>query len=175
MQDTLKVFVSGDCGQTFSDKVYEKAGDDLETLDTLSIDFVPAYHSHWRRDSIDLSSFNGHIIMIQFETTNRQGNNVYIDNISIYNGSEPVDVVEYNLNNFSIYPNPSQSTLSLDASKLSPGIYSIEILNSLGQTIFQFKTNTTINTIDVSKWPKGVYIISIKNDFDCKIERLIIH
>ena len=113
--------------------------------------------------------------MIQFETTNRQGNNVYIDNISIYNGSEPVDVAEYNLNDFSIYPNPSQSTLSLDASKLSPGIYSIEILNSLGQTIFQFETNTTISTLDVSKWPKGVYIISIKNDFDCKIERLIIH
>ena len=176
LQDTLKVFVSGDCGQTFSDNVYEKTGDDLETLDTLSIDFVPAYHSHWRRDSIDLSVFKGHIIMIQFETTNRQGNNLYIDNISIYNGNEePIDVAEYNLNDFSIYPNPAQSKLSLDASKLPPGVYSIEILNSLGQIIFQFETKSTISSLDVSKWPKGVYIISVKNNSDFKTERLIIH
>ena len=175
LQDTLKVLISEDCGYTFPNKVYEKAGDDLETLDTLSIDFVPAYNSHWRRDSIDLSEFNGQNIMIQFETTNRQGNNVYIDNISIYNGSEPIDIIEYNLNDFSIYPNPAQSTLSLDASKLLKGNYLIEILNSLGQTIFQLETKSTISTLDVSKWPKGVYIISIKNDFNFKVERLIIH
>ena len=101
--------------------------------------------------------------------------NVYIDNISIYNGNEPVDITEYNLNNFSIYPNPARSTLSLDASKLPPGTYSVEILNSLGQSIFQFETKSTISTLDVSKWPKGVYIISIKNDFNFKVERLIIH
>jgi len=175
LQDTLKVLISEDCGYTFPNKVYEKAGDDLETLDTLSIDFVPAYNSHWRRDSIDLSEFNGQNIMIQFETTNRQGNNVYLDNISIYNGSEPIDIIEYNLNDFSIYPNPAQSTLSLDASKLLKGNYLIEILNSLGQTIFQLETKSTISTLDVSKWPKGVYIISIKNDFNFKVERLIIH
>ena len=175
LQDTLKILISGDCGQTFPNNVYEKTGDDLETLDTLSIDFVPAYHSHWRKDSIDLSAFSGQNIMLQFETTNRQGNNVYIDNISIYNGNEPVDIAEYNLNDFSIYPNPAQSMLSIDASKLPPGIYSIEILNSLGQTIFQFETKATISTLDVSKLPKGVYIVSIKNDFDFKVERLIIH
>ena len=175
LQDTLKVLVSVDCGQTFPNNVYEKTGDELETLDTLSIDFVPAYNSHWRRDSIDLSEFNGQNIMLQFETTNRKGNNVYIDNISIYNGNEPVSLAEYNLNDFSIYPNPAQSMLTIDASKLPPGIYSIEILNSLGQTIFQFQTKPSISTLDVSKWPKGVYIICIKNDFDFKVKRLIIH
>ena len=174
LQDTLKILVSVDCGQSFPTNIYEKTGDDLETLDTLSIDFVPVYNSHWRRDSIDLSSFNGQTIMLQFETTNRQGNNVYIDNISIYNGNEPVSVEGYSLNNFSFYPNPTQSMLTLDASKLPTGIYSIEILNSLGQTITFIETEANVSNIDVSRWAKGVYIITIKDAFHSKTKRLII-
>lgn len=174
LQDTLKILVSLDCGQTFSNNIYEKTGDNLETLDTLSIDFVPAYSSHWRRDSIDLSAFTGQNIIIKLETTNRQGNNIYIDNISVYNGNEPLGIAEDNLNEFSIYPNPSQSVLTIDASRLNPGVYSIEILNSLGQIVAKTETKKSVQTIDVSTWSKGVYIVSIKSKFNTKTKRLII-
>lgn len=174
LQDTLKILVSGDCGQTFPNNVYEKTGDELETLDTLSIDFVPAYNSHWRRDSIDLSAFNGQNIMIQFETTNRQGNNVYIDNISVYNGNEPVSIEETILNNLSIYPNPVQSMLMIDATKLPSGSYDVEILNSLGELIASIEMKATVQKIDVSRWVKGVYILKITSEYATKTKRLII-
>ena len=174
LQDTLKILVSGDCGQTFPNNVYEKTGDELETLDTLSIDFVPAYNSHWRRDSIDLSAFNGQNIMIQFETTNRQGNNVYIDNISVYNGNEPVSIEETILNNLSIYPNPVQSMLMIDATKLPSGSYDVEILNSLGELIANIEMKATVQKIDVSRWVKGVYILKITSEYATKTKRLII-
>jgi len=175
LQDTLKVLVSSDCGQSFPTTIYEKTGDDLESLDTLKIDFVPEHASHWRRDSIDLSTFNGQNIIIQFESTNRQGNNLYLDNISIYNGSEPVSIEENSLNNFQVYPNPANSILTFDASNLPSGIYQIEILNSLGQVINLFETKPEKYSIDISKWAKGIYIISIKNEVNIKTERLIIH
>jgi len=175
LQDTMKILISTDCGQSFSNTVYEKAGDDLETLDTLKIDFIPEFASHWRRDSIDLTAYSGQNIMIQFETTNRQGNNLYLDNISIYNGNEPVTIQESALNQFNIFPNPAKSIVTVDASNLPIGTYSIEILNGLGQVITQFETTPKPNTIDISKWSKGVYVISIRDNITVKTERLIIH
>jgi hypothetical protein len=64
--------------------------------------------------------------------------------------------------------------LTLDASKLPTGIYSIEILNSLGQTITFIETEANVSNIDVSRWAKGVYIITIKDAFHSKTKRLII-
>src|SRR5690606_19927448 len=73
--DTLVVYVSDDCGATYT-QVYKKGGGDLQTKDTLTNNFVPQYASHWRTDYIDISSYGGSDILVKFESINRQGNNL---------------------------------------------------------------------------------------------------
>lgn len=173
--DTLQIFVSTDCGQTFPTLIYEKYGDSLSSLDTLKLDFVPEFISHWEKDSVDLSAFNGMDILLKFQGVNRQGNNLYLDNIMVYQGAnEPINVTSHQLDQFSVYPNPASEVIVLDASKLSHANYSIEVLNSVGKLIHHFETKNTLTSLDISGWAKGIYLISIKSDLGIKSERIII-
>ena len=104
LNDTLKVFISNNCGLSYDYLVYEKYGYDLSTFDTSSFDFVPEYFSHWRNDTIDLSSFSNEDILIKFETTNRAGNNLYLDNIKVFEGlNAPASISKTDLLEFELY------------------------------------------------------------------------
>lgn len=94
--------------------VYEKHGYDLSTFDTSSFDFVPEYFSHWRNDTIDLSSFSNEDILVKFETTNRAGNNLYLDNIKVFDGlNAPLSISKTDLLDFELYPNPTGSNINI--------------------------------------------------------------
>jgi len=80
--DTLKVFVSTDCGSTYGPAVYTKGGPDLAT-DTSSSEYTPSGSGDWRTETISLNSFVGNNIVVKFETTNRWGNDLYLDDINI--------------------------------------------------------------------------------------------
>lgn len=55
-----------------------------------------------------------------------------------------------------LYPNPAQSTLNVIATE---DITSIQIINLQGQNLMQ--QNTASNKIDISKLPKGLYVIKV--------------
>jgi len=84
-KDRLEVWVSSNCGESFSDLVYEKAGHELSTVladeSNYLTRFIPNEASQWRLDSIDLSAFIGRDIIIQFKTTcsGYFGNMIYLD------------------------------------------------------------------------------------------------
>ncbi|MDP6908003.1 MAG: S8 family serine peptidase, partial [Flavobacteriales bacterium] len=85
--DSLQIHVSTDCAETFSHIIYNKAGEELNTRDTTELNFIPQFEWDWRRDSVDISSFSGEDIIFNFQTTNRRGNNIYIDNIKVFEGN----------------------------------------------------------------------------------------
>ena len=79
----VAVKISTDCGLTY-DLLKKTSANNMITVDgNLSTPFVPSNIEDWIRDSIDLNTYIGNNVIIQFETINRQGNNVYIDNIYI--------------------------------------------------------------------------------------------
>ncbi len=81
--DTLKVFVSTNCGSTYGAAVYTKSGTALATSGVLSTEFTPTVSGDWRTDTISLNSFTGNNIVVRFEGTNKYGNNLYLDDINI--------------------------------------------------------------------------------------------
>lgn len=82
--DTLTVLVSKDCGATFT-TVYKKYGPELASADTSTDAYITPADSDWRRDKITLrgSILSAGNIIVAFRNTNRFGNNIFLDNISI--------------------------------------------------------------------------------------------
>lgn len=67
--------------------------------------------------------------------------------------------------NFLMYPNPVKNLLNIEFNGENKG--EIEIMNSLGQSVY-LNNNSEIKdnylTINVEKFPKGVYFLVLKND-----------
>jgi len=160
--DTLKIFLSTDCGDSFT-QIYKKGGTSLQTQDTLSVNFVPKYSHHWRREYIDITSYAGNDVIIKFETFNKSGNNLYIDNIWVYEGAEPVGIIENNIEKFVVYPNPTENRITVDLGNNYIKNSSIEIINLLGKSIYHNNVSQQINNIDLSNYSNGIYFIKFSN------------
>ena len=55
-QDTLQVFLSSDCGESYN-KIFEKGGQDLGTYDEMTVNFIPQSNEQWREETINLTEF----------------------------------------------------------------------------------------------------------------------
>jgi hypothetical protein len=84
--DRLKVIVLANCESTADGTVvYSKAGDSLKTAPSTTSPFTPANAGQWRRELIDLSPFAGMSnVQVAFVGINDWGNNIYLDNISLF-------------------------------------------------------------------------------------------
>lgn len=80
--ESLKVYVSTDCGNTYGAAIYDKNGSNgLETVADQTGDWFPSAAGDWRTETIDLSAYVGNMITVKFESTNGWGNNLFLDNI----------------------------------------------------------------------------------------------
>ncbi len=67
--------------------------------------------------------------------------------------------------NISIYPNPTNSTITINIeANVSVNGYKVEINNLLGQTVHTSTMNVTKKTIDLSTLENGVYFVKILDE-----------
>ena len=163
--DTLKIFVSTNCGESYDYLVYEKHGDVLSTLDTFSYNFTPEYFTHWRNDTVDLTSFANENILIKFETTNRGGNNIYLDNIKVFEGiNAPTVIQSIPKLDFDLYPNPASSLVNISCGAPNFKNLKINLYNSFGELLFNSQLNKKTITLSTEKLPSGIYFIMLSKD-----------
>ena len=80
--DTLGVFISTDCGESFRN-IYLRGGSELGTTEALNRPFQPM-ENEWRTEAIDLREFAGAShVQIAFVSRNGYGNDLYLDNIHV--------------------------------------------------------------------------------------------
>ena len=162
LNDTLKIFTSTNCGLTYDNIIYQKYGHDLSTFDTSSYDFVPEYLTHWRNDTVNLSSFTNNDILVKFETTNRAGNNLYIDNIKIFEGQyAPLSINKTKFLEFDIYPNPTGSNISIKYSKYYLSSSYLTIYNPLGEILHSSLIKNPITLLPTENLSPGIYFIQL--------------
>jgi PKD repeat protein len=58
--------------------------------------------------------------------------------------------------NFNVYPNPATDVITVEANDITR----MRVMNSLGQIVFESNDNS-VNTIDVSSWNGGWYILEV--------------
>jgi hypothetical protein len=166
-QDTLLVHLSIDCGETWPFEVYRNWGANLATIDTINLSFTPTLSHHWVTDSIDLSGFAANpSVMVKFTTINRKGQNLYIDNVRIYETQDPVDLTENTVGEITIYPNPSDGVFNLMFQ--DDQVRSIEIYELSGKLVRTKQTSGSRVRLDLSDCSPGYYMIKI-GDHTCSI------
>ncbi len=177
MADTLKVFVSTDCGQSFSNLVYYKGGTQLQTYDTVTQYFVPWRADQWRTETIDLSAFAGHPdVIIRFTAVNKRGNYLYIDNIKIFSQAEPSSIVSARDEAWQIWPNPAHEMLYLQTNAANQGKLTYRIQEIGGRICSQNDLSISAGEtaiIDISRLATGIYILSLEGDNTSKRYRFI--
>lgn len=133
--DTLAVFVSADCGATFT-MVYYHGGDDLSTApDYTDAMFVPSA-SQWRTDTVNLDAFLGQPdLLISFQNRGYWGQAMYVDNVNINDGSVGInEMADTDLLN--VFPNPGNGAFLISFQTTHQGAYTLRLLNSLGENIY---------------------------------------
>ena len=142
VQDTFRVLASTDCGASFPHLLYELYGTALSTNDTATQNFMPLYESHWRRDSVDLQALAGNDVLLQFVGVNRKGNNLYLDNISVFTGpDDPIGLQETTASGkFSLFPNPVKNVLNIAVEEEDNKEKELKIYNSSGRLVKEITT-----------------------------------
>jgi PKD repeat protein len=171
--DLLNIQVSLDCGQTWR-LISSETAKRFETTFERSYAYVPTEDEHWQRKEIDLSRYEKYDLLVKFEFTSKNGNNIYIDNINLGNvelGLNPIS----SHNGFEIYPNPSNQTslVSITTKKdLSNGF--LTVCDISGREIQKLKLHGNSITFETKAFDSGLYLVTIEKEGLIATKRLII-
>lgn len=163
--DELNVFLSTDCGNTYSELIYSKSGLELATVPNEIVGFVPKDESEWRTEFIDLSDFAGLTdLRVVFAVNTGTGNNLYLDNVEFYQDNDPFPLkIESQYSR--LYPNPTYSgRFNLTFNLPEHQDVDVVIFNSMGQRVAQYGHNSVLNqtyTYLVEDMPNEIYIVKI--------------
>ncbi len=174
--DALEVFISDDCGLSWTN-VYYQHGPTLATTPPTTSPYFPdpSDPSHWRTDFIDLSAYKKPNLLFKFVTTSNNGNNLYLDNINLAFGTG-INTKSNGLFNVSLYPNPTSGTTQLKLNGMKAGLASISIINTLGQVVYSTQTslNEGANTVQFStqEFTTGIYSVKIEANNSFIVKKL---
>jgi hypothetical protein len=84
------------------------------------------------------------------------------------------------LASLSVYPNPSTGGLAyLRLDHFSAGTYQLQLINSEGKVVFgkdlSIPSGNSSQSVDLSRFPKGVYLIRLTIPGQKTFEKTIIH
>ena len=84
--------------------------------------------------------------------------------ISSASSTPTLSLVEFNPNGLKLYPNPSLNEINIGFKEQVSNL-SIEIIDSRGRLLFENKKeNTSLEKINISAFPQGVYFVRIYSD-----------
>jgi len=177
--DTLEIYVSDDCGATWSNALFAKSGSSLKTKSALvphNTVFTPT-STEWRKESVNLSSYAGQgSVLVKFKAINNGGNDMYIDNVTI--GTVATGITEQTSNNgLSVYPNPFSDKTSLTFNLERNENVTVNIYNAIGELMYSInrgQMNQGINKIELNNegLSNGIYFVTL-NAGDLSLTRKV--
>jgi hypothetical protein len=162
--ERLRVRYSTDCGNTWQN-LYTKSGNSLATATgTATSNFIPT-DAQWRTEVVSLANITDRDdVVIMFEFRSGYGNNVWIDNVNIGNGTG-LSEVESNL---SIYPNPATDVINISTDSQ---VERVEIFNMQGQLV---KVETgDMNSISVKDLANGMYTMKLTTENGTSVHKIM--
>ncbi len=162
--DTMRIDISPDCGQTWISGIYLKGGLMLATAPDSTADWYPTAATQWRKDTVDLLPFAGSNILVRFININGYGNNLFLDNVNVYDVTGINSVTASD--DIAVMPNPSNGLFNVlikaDALKNKPAV--IEIFDAGGRLVQTLQAASTNTLVDMRSYAKGLYHLNIKSD-----------
>jgi len=173
--DELVVLLTPDCGVHF-DTLYYAKGKNLATT-SAQTDYFSPVASEWDRVVIDLAEYeNLKFANFHIKFISGLGNNFYLDDISIFGKDAIVDVVNFENEILTVYPNPFENNFIIDLPKneIKNTLSKITIFDAAGKVVYtkehSFKNNSlNINSIQ----SKGIYYLHISANEKHFINKII--
>ncbi len=164
--DQLDVMVSTNCGSTWTN-VFSKAGTSLMTANATTSSFVPTT-SQWRGESVNLSAYaNNTTVLVKFVATSDYGNNIYVDQINLLQATG-IENINSNFTAVELFPNPTSNETSVNVSLVKAADVTINVLNTVGQNVYQ--ATSTLNggtnkvNIDTKNFAAGIYNVVVTSE-----------
>ncbi len=181
--DSLIVEISTDCGETW-ERLYANGPDGtgiFATSGPTAEYFNPASSADWCGEgygaecvSLDLSAYQDLIdVQFKFQSFNKIGNNLYLDNISIplFTGTASDLRADAAVN---IHPNPGSERIYVRVAQAREDVV-VMISNLQGKQLLVSNLNGSAgNSIDISKLQAGAYILQVIGDAIIHSEILIV-
>jgi hypothetical protein len=79
--DEIRVLISTDCGNTFSDTLMVLTGREMSTVPNEVQQFTPSGPRDWQTKLLDLNPYSGELVQLKFVGSPQGGNNIYFDDI----------------------------------------------------------------------------------------------
>jgi len=83
-----------------------------------------------------------------------------------------------NLQDFNVYPNPNTGKFTLEIENITSEDFTLEIVNFLGQKVFEKTLNPLSSEysvqFDLSGYSKGLYFVKLQDTNTIKTERVVI-
>ncbi len=161
--DQLKVFVSNDCGVNWATRKTISSFSLPTVPDSVSTVFIPT-DDDWENiaiTNINSSYYSGEL-MVKFELTAGGGNNIYIDNVNLYDPAQ-TDIEEELMSSMSLYPNPTNGLVYLDFNhtKHNPTVSIYDVMGKLIQKK-QFNGALLQLALNTQSLTKGIYFLAIE-------------
>lgn len=175
--DTLRVWISTDCGVTWT-SLYAKWSTTLTTVTPTfsTTEFVPTTAGQWRLETINLSPYQSATnAMIKFRHATQYENNLYVDDINIQNTTDVPDGVLHN--EINLFPNPSTGQVNINVNMFNRDNLTINVTNAMGQIVSTINENNTYGgnyMIDLTNEPNGVYFIEVQTGTEAVTRRIVI-
>ncbi|MEO9484394.1 MAG: choice-of-anchor J domain-containing protein [Ekhidna sp.] len=156
--DRLRVLASRDCGNSYSVVLLDADSDSLAMTET-NVKWVPLANEDWKEFELDLAQINAEDnIRIAFVFTNGNGNDLYIDDITIRSNDPPTyqDVVR-------TYPNPATERFNVGLNLPSKESVTVRLIDMSGRIVFEEQVENAFNQILEYKAPgqEGLYFLNI--------------
>lgn len=172
--DTLAVYISKDCGQTW-ERLYEQGGEELDVTGQAIQADSGAYpaelqppsgpNGDWRRKKVPIpDTYKGQVILIRFENRTGMGNTLYLDSIQVADGESIASALSYIRPEFTFYPNPLRGDEGhLIIQHVYGSTLGYKLISSTGQVLREVPLSPQNSSylISFAGLPEGVYLLVI--------------
>ena len=143
--------------------LHAESDDDYEHIDSVASNFTvsTANGASWTTvaHNIEISGENATLLHLGRETLKTNLSDLYEKNITLNIVNVPVVAETYDMQNISIFPNPTNDVLNITSPET---ISEIEIVNVMGQVVKRIEVNADNAVCDVEDLKAGVYIVRIR-------------
>ena len=150
-----------DLGGNVNDTLYITVDPYLYTLDAGAFDTY-LWNDGSTMQTLDITADGWYSVIATDANGCDATDSVYVTN--------SIGINSNSFSNFNIYPNPNNGVFTIEANDN----ISIEIINIEGQVIYNDKFTSTKNTIDISRFTKGVYFIRVNSNNETRVEKIVV-
>lgn len=179
--DVLKFEITRTCGNVWVTRETLKASDETLVTAPNHLGYFTPESNEWGEALVDnisslylISNFR-----IRFEFTSGEGNNVYIDDINIYDpATVGINEVNKAALKFKAYPNPADENLAIQFNLLHDTNVKGEVFDISGrlvESLFDESFQLGVNELNynIQDWPSGVYFLTISLEGERFIEKIV--